>query len=107
MQPDVFVVRLDGRQFPPYPFHVRELALAVEVVSPGSFLADYQVKRDRYLREGLPEYWVVNVEARNISRWRGRDDPGEVLSVHVDWRAPGTTESMTIDLKDFFDRALT
>jgi hypothetical protein len=74
--------------------------------SPGNPLLDYQVKRDRYLREGLAEYWVVNVEARNVSRWRDRDDPGEVLSRRVEWSPPGAESPFVVDLPDFFDQAL-
>ncbi len=85
IQPDVFVLRVtDGRR-PEYPYALDSLLLAVEVVSPRNQRYDYHVKRDLYLRGGIPEYWVVNPDARNLSRWRGLDDPRELLSARIDW----------------------
>jgi Uma2 family endonuclease len=48
---------------------VVDLLLAVEVVSLSSEHTDYQDKRTTYLTSDVGEYWVVNVEARNVSRW--------------------------------------
>ena len=106
VQPDLFVVRLTDGKRPAYPYHLRDLLLAIEVASPGNPLLDYQVKRDRYLREGLAEYWVVNVEVRNASRWRQRDDPGEVLSRQLDWSPPGAASPFVLDLGPFFESAI-
>lgn len=106
VQPDIFVLRLTDGAVPPYPFHLRDILLAIEVASPGNPLLDYQVKRDLYLREGVPEYWVVNVDARNISRWRGRDDPGEVLSRHIEWQPNDPVQPFALDLPSFFEAAM-
>lgn len=106
VQPDVYVVRrVDGKR-PPVPYDVSDLLLAVEVVSPSSALHDYQRKRDLYLREGVGEYWVVNVDAENVSRWTTRDEPGEVLSQTLTWHPVGMTNAFTIDLPSFFRDAL-
>ena len=105
VQPDVFVVRLRDGKRPAYPYDLHHLLLAVEVVSPSNPLLDYQVKRDLYLREGVSEYWVFNPESRNVSRWRGRDDPGELLSKEVTWHPEGMVVPFTIDLARFFQAA--
>ena len=105
VQPDVFVVRMHEGRRPPYPYELHDLLLAVEVVSPSNPLLDYQVKRDLYLREGVGEYWVINPEARNVSRWRGRDDPGDVLSKAVTWQPVGLSAPFVIDLARFFQAA--
>lgn len=105
VQPDVFVIRKVEGKRPPYPYELHDLLLAVEVVSPGNPLLDYQVKRDLYLREGVREYWVINPDARNVSRWRGRDDPGEVLSKTVTWQADGLPTPLVIELPRFFQAA--
>ncbi len=102
VQPDVFVIAKRHGKRPPYPYELHDLLLAVEVVSPGNPLLDYQVKRDLYLREGVGEYWVINPDARNVSRWRGDDDPGEVLSKIVSWHPDGMAVPFTIDLPRFF-----
>lgn len=105
VQPDVYVVkRVNGRRTP-YPYHLRDLLLAVEVASPSNPLLDYHVKRDLYLREGVGEYWVVHPEARNVSRWSGAADPGEVLSTTLRWHPQGMAEPFVLDLSTFFDEA--
>jgi hypothetical protein len=75
------------------------------MVSPSNPLLDYQIKRDLYLLEGVGEYWVISPEARNVSRWRGRDDPGEILSKEVVWHPEGLAEPFVLDLPRFFSAA--
>jgi Uma2 family endonuclease len=105
VQPDVFVVRfVDGKR-PEYPYELHDILLAVEVASPSNPLLDYQVKRDLYLREGVGEYWVINPEARNIARWRGRGDPGDVLSTQIVWSPDGMAAPFVLDLAEFFVEA--
>lgn len=106
VQPDVYVVRLRDGGMPPYPFHLRELILAVEVASPGNPLLDYHVKREMYPAGGVGEYWIFNIEQRNVSRFIGPDDQGEVLANRLEWRPDGATESFVLDLPSFFDEAL-
>lgn len=105
VQPDVFVVRRVEGVRPSYPYELHDLLLAVEVVSPSNPILDYQVKRNLYLREGVNEYWVINPDARNVSRWNGRDDPGEVLSRAVSWHPAGMPTAFTLDLQQFFTDA--
>ena len=106
VQPDILVLRLIAGKRPPYPYRLSDLALAIEVASPDNPLLDYQVKRDLYLREGLAEYWVVNLEARHVSRWRSRDDPGEVLSHTIDWRPNDAVAPFALDLPLFFESSM-
>lgn len=106
VQPDLYVVRLLGGALPPEPFGVTDLLLAVEVASPGNLRYDYHTKRILYLEGGVPEYWVVNLEARNISRWRTNTDPGEILSGAIDWHPEGMPTPLLIDLDELFRDAL-
>lgn len=106
VQPDVFVVRLVDGKLPPYPFAMSDLLLAVEVPSPSNPSYDYQTKRALYIANGIPEYWILNGEARNLSRWRGAADPGEVLSGRVEWQPAGMPEPLVLDLPRFFDEAI-
>ena len=106
VQPDVFVVRLVHGEYPAYPFALSDLVLAVEVESPSNADYDYQVKRSLYLRNGVPEYWVVNPIARIVSRWRHADEPGEVFSTRMTWHPHGMAEPLVIDLPALFDDAL-
>jgi Uma2 family endonuclease len=105
VQPDVFVIRLIDGKRASYPYEMSDLLLAVEVPSPGNPSYDYHVKRKLYLRGGVGEYWVLNADARNLSRWRGAADPGEVLSERVEWQPAGMATPLVIDLPAFFDEA--
>src|SRR5687768_917983 len=62
VQPDLFVVPLiEGRK----PLRWEEagrLLLAVEILSPTTARADRNVKRRLYQREGVPDYWIVDIE---------------------------------------------
>ncbi len=106
VQPDVFVVRLSAGKRPRYPHDLKDLLLAIEVESPSNPNLDYQIKRALYLRNGIPEYWVVNPIARIVSRWRSEDEPGEVCSSRMTWHPEGMAEPLVIDLPALFDDAL-
>ena len=76
VQPEVFVVkRVDGKHAS-YPYHLRDLLLAVEIVSPSNTLLDYQIKRDLYLRDGVGEYWVVHPRGAKRFALERRGRPG-------------------------------
>lgn len=106
VQPDVFAVRLTDGKRPTYPYALTDVLLAIEVESPGNPLYDYHTKRELYLGNGVPEYWVVNVDARIVSRWRNPDEPGEVFSREIPWHPDGMDSALVIDLPALFDEAL-
>lgn len=106
VQPDVFAVRLAEGGRPPYPYDLGDLLLAIEIESPSNPLLDYQIKRELYLRNGVPEYWIVNTDARVVSRWRRLDDPGEVYTHRISWNPAGVAAPLTIDLPALFEDAL-
>jgi Uma2 family endonuclease len=106
VQPDVFVVRVTNGKRPAFPFDLADLLLAVEVTSPGNPRYDHQTKRVLYLKAEIPEYWVVNPEARTVSRWSRLEDPGEVLSERLTWRPAGMDTSFALDVPEFFATAL-
>jgi Uma2 family endonuclease len=105
VQPDVFVVRRVDGQRPPYPYDLRDLLLAVEVVSPGSVMRDHQLKRTLYLRSGVGEYWVIDPDAQHITRWRDDDQPGAVFSQTMEWAPSGISAPFVLDIPKFFEDA--
>ena len=105
VQPDVYVMRLSDGKRPDYPYELHDLLLVVEVASPSNPRLDYQIKRDLYLRENVGEYWIIHPDALNVSRWRGRDDPGEVLSKVIEWHPAGMSQPLVLDLEEFFTEA--
>jgi Uma2 family endonuclease len=106
VQPDVFVMRLTDGKRPTYPYDLSDLLLAVEVLSPSNRRLDLHIKRELYVREGVVEYWVIDPDARNVSRWRGRNDPGEVLSEVATWQPTGAPQPFVLTLASFFEEAL-
>jgi Uma2 family endonuclease len=106
VQPDVFAVRLIDGKDPPYPFEQFDLLLAAEVESPGNRRYDYDTKRRLYLSNGVPEYWIVDTDARIFTRWRSLDDAGEVLTERIQWQPAGMAQPLVIDIPEFFEDAL-
>jgi Uma2 family endonuclease len=106
VQPDLFVVPLlDGRK-PRTWDEAGRMLLAVEVLSPSTARLDRSVKRQRYQRERVPEYWIVDMDARLIERWKPDDERPEIMSSHIDWEVAPGVEKLEIDLPAFFARAL-
>jgi Uma2 family endonuclease len=106
VQPDVFVVKLVAGRRPKNWADLQGLVLAVEILSPSSARADRAVKRRRYQREGIPEYWVVDVDARLVERWRPGDERPEILSDELTWQPDTSRERLRIDLPAYFARVL-
>lgn len=106
VQPDLFVAPLiDGRR-PRDWKEIRSLALAVEVLSPSTARADRQIKRRRYQRHGVGEYWIVDLDARLVERWRPADERPEILAERLEWQPAGEVPPLEIDLPQFFAEAL-
>ena len=98
LQPDLFVYRTaDGKPLRDWG-DITELLLAVEVLSPSTARYDRQLKRHRYQRAGVPEYWIVDLDSRLIERWRPDDTRPEVLFDNMTWQPPGASEALTLDL---------
>jgi Uma2 family endonuclease len=102
VQPDLFVApRIEGRR-PRRWSEIKTLTLAVEVLSPSTARADRTVKRRLFQRVGVPEYWIVDVEARLIERWRPTDERPEVLTETLAWRPDPNAPALEIDLPQLF-----
>jgi Uma2 family endonuclease len=102
VQPDLFVVPLLGGK-PPRTFEdVRTLLLAVEVVSPSTIRTDRIDKRKLYARQGVSEYWIVDVDTRVVERWRANESIGTVLTETLVWQPESTEPALSVDLPHYF-----
>lgn len=101
VQPDLFVAPLNQGRLPARWDEIRHLLLAVEVLSPGTAARDRGVKRRLY-QEHADEYWIVDLDARLIERWRPGDARPEVLDDELRWQPVGTPEPLTLDVRGFF-----
>ena len=104
VEPDLFVVpRMDGRRATHFE-EVQRLVLAVEVISPSSARADRYRKRHLYQSEDVPEYWIVDPDARFVERWRPGDDAPEIVVKSLAWAPRENVEPLVIDLAAYFRR---
>jgi Uma2 family endonuclease len=102
VQPDLFITPLvDGRR-PRQWSEVKSLLLAVEVLSPSTARADRLVKLRLFRRQHVPEYWIVDVDARLIERWRPEDERPEILAERLEWQPDPANPPLIIDLSAYF-----
>ena len=103
-QPDVLVMTPEdvasGRKDA-----ARELALAVEVVSPGSARHDRVRKRPAYQEERAGELWLIDPESELVERWTPSDERPEILTKVLTWAPAGTNAILPIDLVSLFAEA--
>lgn len=105
VQPDLFVVprQAPGRR----EWEVlRELVLAVEILSANTAIADRFTKRGLYQRQGVPEYWSVDVDARVFERWQPGDEMPELLDRRITWQPSAAHPPLEIDLNTYFTAVL-
>ncbi len=86
VQPDLFIVVSDPdhrfRDWADAPIPL----LAVEILSPSTAARDRGQKRRLYLEAGVEEYWIVDLDARLVERWRRGDVRPEIVEDRLDWR---------------------
>jgi len=105
VQPDAFVVGLVAGRRPRDWADIERLLLAIEVLSPSTARADRTVKRRLFQRAGV-EFWIVDLEARLVERWRPADERPEILADRLEWVPEPGLEPLAIDLPEFFGRVL-
>jgi len=104
VQPDVYAMSWpEWNRLATLGWPARNLLLAAEVLSPSSSRYDRVVKRPLY-QAHVPEYWIVDLDARLVERWRPNEERPEVLSQRLVWAPAGATESLELNLELFFAR---
>ncbi len=109
VQPDVFVVPREVTGALPREWNeIRTLLLAIEVLSPSTARYDRVVKRRFFARAGVPEYWVVDVDARLIERWTPTDERPEIIGEEqvLRWHPRGASVPFTLSVGPFFAQVL-
>jgi Uma2 family endonuclease len=105
VQPDVYVAPLVGGRRPRGWQQIRHLLLVVEVLSPSTAEYDREEKRRLY-QEHADEYWIVDLDARYVERWRPGDERPEVLDGAAEWQPAGADAPLVLDLPAFFREVL-
>ncbi|MGH7584338.1 MAG: Uma2 family endonuclease, partial [Gemmatimonadales bacterium] len=101
VEPDLFLVpvgpgpRLQRWQDAPTPI------LVTEVISPSTAAHDRGTKRRIYMAAAVEQYWIVDLDARIIERWRHGDRRPEICDAEL---AFTFTNGITgaIDLPEYF-----
>lgn len=102
LQPDLFVYRTTtGERLRDWS-DIVDLRLVVEVLSPSTARYDRQLKRRRYQRAGIAEYWIVDPDARLVERWRPDDDRPEVAADRLIWSADPGRSPFELDVAEYF-----
>ena len=101
VEPDLFVLRAPATA----KTRLDDPACAVliaEVLSPGTAKRDRGIKRTLYQRVGVPEYWIVDLDARLIERWTPSDTRPEILREQLTWTDPVSGVEVALDLERYF-----
>jgi Uma2 family endonuclease len=106
VQPDVFVLPLVNGRKPEQFTDVGRLLLAAEVLSPSTARADRVAKRTLFRDEGVPEYWIVDCDARTFERSPPSDARPDILVDEVIWHPEGASAPLVIDLQRYFSAVL-
>lgn len=105
VQPDLFVYyRPDGGIAGDWK-RIKALAVAIEILSPGSVRHDRVTKREFYQRMQVDEYWIVDPESRSVERWRPTDFAPEVCRSTIAWAGLRPEAPLEIDLVRLFAEA--
>ena len=76
--------------------------LVVEVLSESTSGRDLGIKRDAYLRWGIPEYWAVDIDARRV--WVSRANAAAATAVDdmLRWQPAGALPGLELRLDELF-----
>ena len=101
--PDIVVLQGSWRDYKGRFPRADEIALVVEVSNATIYL-DLHEKVTMYARNGILEYWVVDVDGRAIERYRPDAVEVERLTQTLRWKPSQATPALSIDLDDYFRR---
>jgi Uma2 family endonuclease len=102
VEPDIFVVPPGLDPWKASWKDIKLLLLAIEIISPSTARADRNLKRLLYQQFQVPEYWIVDADARMFERWRPSDTRAETLFDSIEWQPLSEYPAMRIDIGEFF-----
>lgn len=74
--------------------------LVVEILSSSSMANDRVLKQELYRRAGIPEYWIVDPDARNVEQFVLRGDSYAPLGGRADDIMPEVIKGVRVNLKE-------
>jgi Uma2 family endonuclease len=106
VQPDVFVVPFVSGRRPRSFDEVKRLLVVAEALSPSTARQDRVVKRALYRDEGVPEFWIVDLDSRTIERSTPADPRVDAFDTRVEWLPEGAYEPFVLDVPAYFAEVL-
>jgi Uma2 family endonuclease len=82
---------------------IPHVILAVEILSPSTRRVDLTIKRTLYQSSGIAEYWIVDIDARNVRVYTQGSAAPAVHTAMLRWRATADQSPLELDLSEFFD----
>jgi Uma2 family endonuclease len=101
VQPDVFVATLDEVRTLDWT-RVKTLLLVAEVLSASSRRSDRFTKRIEYQRQGIPCYWVIDPDEREVEIWTPADTFSRIEREQLVWHPASASDPLEISLQDLF-----
>lgn len=102
VQPDIAVLPRRGDRPPRTWAEGGRPILVIEVISPSSATRDRILKRRRYQRAGIAEYWIVDPDAGLVERWTPADERPEIITDRLRWQPAGAAGELVIALAPIF-----
>ena len=104
VQPDLFVLAIHQRRASDVTWKDAPTPLlAVEILSPSTAARDRGTKRRLYLEAGVEEYWIADIDAKLIERWRTGDERPEIIDGELQWTL-SVGLSGVLDVPKLFER---
>ena len=101
VEPDVFVAPLDQVRTLDWT-QIRHLLLAAEILSPSSVRYDRFAKRRLYQERGVPLYWIVDGERREVEVWTPEARFPQIEHERLVWHLAGAASAFILDLTELF-----
>jgi Uma2 family endonuclease len=98
-EPDLAVVRGDLGEYEHSHPSPRDVALVVEVADV-SIDRDRSIKQRAYARAGIPVYWIVNLQERQVEVYTDPGGPGEAPDYRRHENYAGSEVLLTIEGRD-------
>jgi Uma2 family endonuclease len=99
VQPDLIVVLSHNRAILTPSKIEGSPDLVVEILSASSAHNDRVRKKELYCKSAIPEYWVVDPEARLVEQFLLRDEAYVLLGSHADTITVQVIEGVRVDLR--------
>ena len=106
LEPDLFVVPLVNGRRPNQFEDVGRLLLAAEVLSPSTARADRVHKPVLYREERVPDYWIIDLDARAIERSTPADSRVDIIDEQLECLPEGASVPFALDVPMYFVRVL-